>query len=132
MVSTQSSAPSDKLVDALTLLRDSALLMIIAELLVSIGLMAMFLMIFGVAITTPIHPRPPPHPMALGLLAIVLIIAISIAGAVLTLYALFGKLIPSSTKFTEYDPDFSTSATLIKIGLMICLLYTSPSPRDRG
>ena len=115
-------SPKDRLVEAFTLLRDSALFMIIATLLVGIGIMSSFFIILGMTIAIPAPMHGPMPFIGLGITAIILVIAISIAGAVLTLYAIFGKLIPSSTKFKEYDPDFSASESLIKIGLVVGII----------
>jgi len=98
--------------------------MIIATLLVSIGIIASFMGILGISIVVPYprpHEVPRPHIVApaFGLAIVITTIGIAIAGAILALYAIFGKLLPSASKFSEYDPEFSTSATLMKIGLIV-------------
>ena len=115
---------SSTLVEALDLLQKAALFMIIATLLVSIGIIASFMGILGISIVVPYprpHEVPRPHIVApaFGLAIVITTIGIAIAGAILALYAIFGKLLPSASKFSEYDPEFSTSATLMKIGLIV-------------
>ncbi len=47
---------------------------------------------------------------------VVIMAVVAVVGAIIGLYALFGKLVPSTAKLAEYDPEFSISATLIKVG----------------
>lgn len=114
---TSETPKKDRLIEALKLLKDASLLMIIASLIMGIG---MLLPMFGM-LTMPMLPYSSMHPVmapsevlvSTGVIALVLV---AIVGVVIGLYAVFTKLIPSTTEFAEYSPDYSTSATLVKIG----------------
>lgn len=56
------------------------------------------------------------------LLLVIMLFAVFVVGAVLALYALFGKLLPATSKLKSLDPEFGTSETLMRISYLIGLI----------
>jgi len=55
-------------------------------------------------------------------LLVITMFVVLVVGAILALYALFGKLLPATSRLKNLDPEFGTSETLIKIGFLVGLL----------
>ena len=102
-----------RLVAGLRMLRDAALLMIIASLIMGLG---MTISMFGMWTVGPMmHGLSPGVPFFVGMGMIVLAL-IGIVGAIIGLYAVFGRLLPATTEFASYSSEYATIATLVKIG----------------
>lgn len=128
----------DYLANGLSKLKGAALLMIISSLLMSVGIFAGVFMYFfataivphGVAIGEVGEHMGPPYPpfgmmgmVPLAAVGVVLFfIAIIIVGFALALIAVYGRLLPAAEDFSRYSAEFSTSASLIKIGYLIGLI----------
>jgi len=132
---TTYTGSQEHLISALIKLRGAALLMIIATLLITVGIFAGVFSVWAIwtaSMTAPVpHPMPPEAAVlparvdsaaALSLATIVVLIVIGIAGFVLALIAVYGKLLPAAEDFTKYSHEFSTSASLIKIGYIVGLI----------
>jgi MFS family permease len=104
---------SQSLTKGLTGLRDAALYMIIGTLLYSVTLVLLIFSLIPLLILS-----------AGGIMSILakvpfgITIPLTIIGVVITLYALYGKLIPSSKDLSDFDPELTSAAMLIKIGYL--------------
>jgi uncharacterized membrane protein len=103
-------------VEAYRLMRDGALILIIATIFTAIGTMVVF---FG---SLPFMVHRPPLEAFAGLM-VGAVIALVI-GAAITLYGLWGKFIPGVEKLAAAKPGYETSKTLIRIGLFWGTLIT--------
>ncbi len=106
------SGAASPLVEAYELMRKGALYLIIAWLLVGVGLL---FVVFGLLAAGVFGPHRP----ALGFVgSLVAVIVVLVVGAIIALVGLWGYFIPGTRKLAEARPEFSTSATLIRIGLL--------------
>jgi hypothetical protein len=94
--------------EAYRLMREGALLLIISSLLVGVGIVLLYFSIIPVAFAG--------FEAVLGL--VIALIVLLIIGGVIALIGLWGKFIPGVEKLAVINPEFGTSRTLIKIGLL--------------
>ena len=94
--------------EAYRLMREGALLLIISSLLVGVGIVLLYFSIIPAAFAG--------FEAVLGL--VIALIVLLIIGGVITLIGLWGKFIPGVEKLAVINPEFGTSRTLIKIGLL--------------
>ena len=94
-------------VDAYRRMREGALYLIIAFLLVGVGTIAVFFSAFAI--------RPPGLGAAWTFPVVVAILII--IGGVIGLIGLWGKFVPGVRRLAELNPEFGTSSTLIYVGL---------------
>jgi fatty acid desaturase len=105
--------------EAFETMRRGVLFLLIAWLLIGIGLsLALFGVITG-ALSAPSHPG-----LGLGgaMGALVAMIVVVIVGAIIALVGLWGHFVPGVEKLAEINPEFSTAATLIRVGLYYGLI----------
>jgi uncharacterized membrane protein len=102
-------------VEAYRLMRDGALILIIATIFTAVGVMAVF---FG-ALPFMVHR---PLEAFTGMMAGAVIALV--IGTALTLYGLWSKFIPGVERLATAKPGYETSKTLIRIGLFWGALVT--------
>jgi uncharacterized membrane protein len=102
-------------VEAYRLMRDGALILIIATIFTAIGVMAVF---FG-ALPFMAHR---PQAALTGIMAGAIVALV--IGTAITLYGLWGKFIPGVERLAAAKPGYETSKTLIRIGLFWGALVT--------
>ncbi|MGC9181684.1 DUF973 family protein [Thermogladius sp.] len=105
--------------EAFETMRKGALFLLIAWLLIGIGLsLALFGMFTG-ALLAPRH-------LGLGLAgamgALAAMVVVVIVGAIIALVGLWGYFVPGVKKLAETNPELSTAATLIRVGLFYGLI----------
>ena len=105
------TASQPPLVEAFESMRRGALYLIIAWLLIGIGLTFLIVGSFT-SLTLGYHEGKMLLEGSLVAVVIVLII-----GAIIALIGLWGDFIPGAKRLAEVRPEFTTSATLIRVGL---------------
>jgi uncharacterized membrane protein len=103
------------LVEAYRLMRDGALILIIATIFTAVGVMAVF---FG---SLPFMVHRPLEAFAGAMAGAIVALVI---GTALTLYGLWSKFIPGVERLATAKPGYETSKTLIRIGLFWGALVT--------
>ena len=116
------SAP---LVSGIRRLKDAALLLIIANILVGIGAIAAYAAIIPATFMGFMHRWGPAGiVVSIGAGAIAMI-GIMVAGLILALIAVYTKLVPGSRDLAQHDPsNFETPHKLIKVGYIAGLILT--------
>jgi len=102
-------------VEAYRLMRDGALILIIATIFTAVGTMAVF---FG---SLPFMVHRPQAAFAGAMAGAIVALVI---GTALALYGLWGKFIPGVERLATAKPGYETSKTLIRIGLFWGALVT--------
>ncbi|WP_434731157.1 DUF973 family protein [Thermogladius sp. KZ2Tp1] len=105
--------------EAFETMRRGVLFLLIAWLLIGIGLS---LTLFGVFTGALLAPRHLGLGLAGAMGALVAMIVVVIVGAIIALVGLWGYFVPGVRKLAEINPEFSTSATLIRVGLYYGLI----------
>ena len=105
--------------EAFETMRRGVLFLLIAWLLIGIGLSLALIGMFTGALLAPSHPG-----LGLGeaMGALAAMIVVVIVGAIIALVGLWGYFVPGVRKLAEINPEFSTSATLIRVGLFYGLI----------
>ena len=113
---------STVLLQGLHRLRDAALLLIIASILIGIGAVSAYASIFP-AMFFGLHRWGPATVIAsVGIGAVALIVVV-LVGLVIALIAVYSKLVPGSRDLAQYDPNnFETPYKLVKIGYVVGLI----------
>ncbi len=97
--------------EGLRKLKNAAAINIISTLLVGIGA---GMLIFSGYVGSLMHPKAAP---ALVMGSIILVAAVALVGAILTLISLFAFLVPAFSRLRDYKEDrFGTPSKLIKVG----------------
>ena len=98
-------------VDAYRSMREGALYLIIAFLLVSVGTIAVLPSLFPALSIRPLGLEAP-------LVSFVVLAILVIIGGIVGLVGLWGKFVPGVRRLAELSPEFETSSTLIRVGLL--------------
>lgn len=115
-------------IEAFTKMRSGALLMIIGSLLAGLGVVMILFSMMALAFPPGHGPFGPfgyerevgtEEPALTLLVSLALLILV---GSVISLIGMFAKFIPGVSRLAGVNPEFSTAATLIKIGYLIGLI----------
>lgn len=109
----------DALVDAYRGMRKGVLYMFIAWIVFAASIIIFIMSLFAVVFTAPrtIFAGRELGPVIAVITALLPFIVAIVAAAIIGLVGLWGKFIPGVKKLANVNPEFSTSATLIRIGL---------------
>ncbi len=127
-------------VEGLRMIKDGALFVILGSLIISIASIALiFTLPFSMfSMQHGISPPPPPVPHligpmkykvvvpiflmnlfgTLGIFGLIVVIIMVLIGAGLSLYGLYGKIIPGAERLAAADSRYSTAHSLLKIGYL--------------
>ena len=97
-------------VEAYRLMREGALYLIIASLIIGVGGMMLISSFFPALLTRQLRPS-----VIWGLL--IGLVILEIIGGIIWLIGAWGKFIPGARRLGELNPEFGTASTLIYIGL---------------
>ncbi len=131
---------NELIIEGLTMIKSGALYVIIGSLIISIAVIALIFTlpfsIFSITHTTSPSTPPFPHlitPMhrgiststflisplgAIGIFGLIVVIIAVLLGAGLSLYGLYGKIIPGAERLATADSRYSTAHSLLKIGYL--------------
>lgn len=119
------------------MIKDGALFVILGSLIISIGAIALiFTLPFSIFSMQHTVPSPPPFPHligpmqykvatpiflvnlvgALGIFGLIALIIMMLIGAGLSLYGIYGKIVPGAERLATADSRYSTAHSLLKIG----------------
>ncbi|MCD6301673.1 MAG: DUF973 family protein [Staphylothermus sp.] len=123
-------------IEGLRMIKNGALYVLLGSLIISITFVALiFILPLGIISTQPKGFQVPPiphiigsigleigiplfHLTALGVFSILALVILALLGAGLSLYGLYGKVIPGAERLATADSRYSTAHSLLKIGYL--------------